>query len=115
MAPGNSKLTAIKIVHTVVWAFFASCTTAIPLFAWRNSFSIAAILACIVLAEVVVLGFNGWVCPLTPIAAKFTENRTANFDIFLPEWLAKYNKHIFGTMYLFGILYAISRWVKIRG
>jgi hypothetical protein len=44
--------------------------------------------------EVAVLVLNRMRCPLTGIAARFTEDRRANFDIYLPLWLARYNKQI---------------------
>ena len=48
-------LTAIRILHTVVWAFFAACIVAIPLAAWHGRFRVAAWCAGIVLVEVLVL------------------------------------------------------------
>jgi hypothetical protein len=39
-----------------------------------------------------VLWLNGWRCPLTDVAARYTDDRRANFDIYLPEWLARYNE-----------------------
>ena len=56
-----------------------------------------------------ILASNGWRCPLTAIAARYTEDRRPNFDIFLPEWLAQYNKEIFGTLYVGGILFTLAR------
>jgi hypothetical protein len=50
----------------------------------------------VVFVEVLVLVFNDWHGPLTPVAARFTTDRRDNFDIFLPEWLARYNKEMFG-------------------
>ncbi|MDR3413166.1 MAG: hypothetical protein P4L87_19800 [Formivibrio sp.] len=110
----NLNLQIVKMVHTLIWAFFASCILAIPIFACRGSFGIVAFLVCVVLAEVVIIIVNGWACPLTRIAAKYTDDRSNNFDIYLPEWLAKNNKIIFGTMYLAGVLYAVLRWVRHR-
>ena len=43
--------------------------------------------------------------PLTDIAARHTADRRANFDIYLPLWLAR-SKHVFGTLYLIGATYA---------
>jgi len=71
-------------------------------------------IACIVFAEVIIILVNGWACPLTRIAARYTDDRSSNFDIYLPELLAKYNKIIFGAMYITGVLYAVFRWVKVK-
>jgi hypothetical protein len=63
-----------------------------------------------VFVEVLVLVFNRWRCPLTPIAARYTADRRDNFDIYLPEWLARHNKLIFGLLYSVGLLYTFARW-----
>jgi hypothetical protein len=112
----NSRaLAAIKLVHTAVWAMFAGCIVAIPVLAWQARFVPAAVLACIVLVEVVVLWLNGWRCPLTDLAARHTEDRRANFDIYLPEWLARYNKQIFGPLYGLGLAVLAIRWMAAAG
>ena len=110
MTPATSALQIIKVIHTVIWAFFASCVVAIPVFAWHGEFAHAAILVGIVFVEVLVLVFNRWRCPLTTIAARYTADRRDNFDIYLPEWLARHNKLIFGALYTVGLLYTFARW-----
>lgn len=87
-----TKLAQIKLLHTAVWFFFASCIVAIPVLgAWRN-YSWAAVLIGLVLLECAVLAANPGRCPLTDLAAQHTEQRAANFDIYLPLWLARDNK-----------------------
>jgi hypothetical protein len=107
----DRRLRAIRLLHTAVWAVFAGCIVAIPVLALQQRFRLAAILALIVLGEVIVLAANRWRCPLTPIAARYTEDRRANFYIYLPEWLARYNKEIFGSLYLAGVVLLVVRWV----
>lgn len=41
--------------------------------------------------EIVIIAVNSWHCPLTDVMAKYTLDRQANFDIYLPEWLARNN------------------------
>ena len=113
--PGPSVLALIKAVHTLVWAFFVACIGGIYLFAHAGRFDWAFTLAGVVAVEVLVLALNHLRCPLTPIAARFTSERGPNFDIYLPEWLARYNKEIFGTLYLVGIGYAFALWVGAEG
>ncbi len=110
----SRALLAVKFVHTVVWAFFVLCIVAIPVFAWRGQFVYAMCFVGIVLLEVLVLLFNKWRCPLTPIAARYTQDRRSNFDIFLPEWLARHNKSVFGVLYVAGVAYLILRWAGQR-
>lgn len=107
----SERLLRVKLLHTAVWAFFAGCILAIPVLAWGNDLRLAAFLAAVVALEVVVLAFNDWSCPLTPVAARYTDDRRSNFDIFLPEWLARYNKEIFGSLYLAGLLAVAYRWL----
>jgi hypothetical protein len=103
---GRNRLVAIKIVHTVVWAIFAGCILAIPVVSWLGHHRAAGWLAAIVAGEVLVLVLNRMRCPLTAVAARYTDDRRANFDIYLPEWLARHNKLIFGGLYVVGVVYA---------
>ena len=110
-AARTAVLKAIKVVHTIVWALFAGCIVAIPMASLNGDNRAAFWLAAIVLVEVAVLALNKWRCPLTALAARYTTDRGASFDIYLPEWLAKHNKVIFGTIYLVGVATAGVRWV----
>jgi hypothetical protein len=62
----------------------------------------------VVALEVAVLLINQWRCPLTIIAERYTDDRRDNFDIYLPEWLARYNKTLFGGIYVAGVVYAAA-------
>ena len=105
-------LVAVKLLHTFAWVFFVGCIVALPLAAWRAEFGVAAWLAAIVMVEVVVLAANRWACPLTAVAARYTHERAPNFDIYLPSWLARWNKHIFGPLYVAGLVFAL--WCYLR-
>jgi hypothetical protein len=107
-----ASLMAIRTVHTVVWAFFAGCIIAIPLAAWLDEYQAAAWFAAAVFVEVLILVCNRLRCPLTSMAARYTIDRRENFDIYLPLWLAKYNKLVFGSLYVAGVAFAIVRWVR---
>ena len=111
MSQPATALRAVKIIHTVIWAFFAACIIAIPVLTWRGNLVLAAGCVGLVFVEVIVLLFNNWRCPLTPIAARYTSNRHDNFDIFLPEWLARHNKTIFGGLYVAGTAYTAAKWL----
>ena len=103
-------LVVIKTLHTIVWAFFVVCILGIFLFAHQGRFRIALWLIGIVLGEVLVLVVNGMRCPLTGVAVRYTEERAENFDIYLPLWLARHNKLVFGALYGLGIGYTLVRW-----
>jgi hypothetical protein len=108
-------LITIKVVHTIVWAFFAGCIVAIPVFSLRDEHRTVVWLAAIVFVEVCVLLLNRKRCPSTTLAARYTTDRRENFDIYLPLWLAKHNHLIFGTLYVAGLLFALVRWLATRG
>ncbi len=109
--PPADALRLVKIVHTLAWAFFVICILAIPWYARRGAFAAVALASAFVLAEIVVLVLNDMRCPLTALAARYTDDRSSNFDIYLPETIARYNKQIFGTLLVLGWLYAAYRWL----
>jgi hypothetical protein len=109
-ASAPTALRAIKILHTLAWALFAGCIVALPFVAWRRQFFAAVVLIAVVLAEVCILVANRFRCPLTDVAARYTEDRRDNFDIYLPLWVARYNKPLFGTLFLAGIVFTGVMW-----
>ena len=111
MARNIRKLRAIKALHTAIWAFFVACILGVPAAAWLRRFDWALALTAIVLLECAALGFNGGRCPLTGVAARYTADRRPAFDIYLPEWLARRNKAIFGTLFVLGEALTVWRWV----
>ena len=72
-------------------------------------------MTAVVAGEVLVLAVNGWRGPLTSVAGRFTAERRENFDIYLPVWLAKHNKLIFGALYVAGVLFALVHWMQAFG
>ena len=108
----SGPLIAIKAAHTLVWTFFAGCIVAIPFASWRGEHRVAAWLIAIVFVEVAVLALNRMRCPLTGWAGRYTDDRRDNFDIYLPLWLARHNKLIFGALYVAGAAFALVRWLN---
>ncbi len=104
-----TRLRLVKVVHTIVWAFFAGCIFAIPVLAWRGNVTAAFVAIAVVCLEVVVILVNRWRCPLTDVAARYTDDRRDNFDIYLPEWLARHNKTIFGWLFAAGLVFTLAR------
>jgi hypothetical protein len=105
----STSLRLVKTLHTVVWAVFAGSIIAIPVLAWLDRMYAATLLIGLVLIECVVLVANRMRCPLTSLAARYTDDRRDNFDIYLPLWLAKYNKLIFGLLFAAGLLFTLAR------
>jgi hypothetical protein len=109
----RNRLIIVKVVHTIVWALLVACIVAIPVASWRGEHRVAGWLAGVVVLEGVVLILNRWVCPLTNVAARYTDDRRPNFDIYLPEWLARHNKLIFGALFVAGGAFALARWAGV--
>ena len=66
---------------------------------------------CIALECLVLLVFKSS-CPLTIIARNYSSSTKDNFDIYLPNWLAKYNKLIYSVfvfVFLCGLAYRILK------
>lgn len=105
------SLRLIKTIHTIVWAFFVVCIVAIPVFGFVGSFGLAAAFIGLVFIEVLILTANRMRCPLTDMAARYTNDRSDNYDIYLPLWLARNNKIVFGLLFLVGVLFTFLRWL----
>ena len=93
------NLLTVKIIHTLIWLFFnvvifyllyAVLTDKIDKWVWIG-------LSLFVVEGIILVAFK-MACPLTIIARKYSNSTKDNFDIFLPEWLAKYNKLIYTTL-----------------
>ena len=102
------KLLIVKIIHTIVWFFFnvvifyllyAVIVNKIDKWVW--------ICIGLVLMEGLVLLLFKMFCPLTIIARKYSDSTKDNFDIFLPNWLAKHNKLIYTSIFVVAILVLI--------
>src|SRR5688572_20291161 len=105
MMADNTKLIAIKIVHTMVWIFFNVVIFYLAYAVLINRIDkwIWICLSFILLEGFVLLVFKR-VCPITIVARKYASSDKENFDIYLPNWLAKYNKEIYSTIVLIILL-----------
>lgn len=108
----SSMLTAVKVLHTAVWLVMASSILVLPVAALRKRFKWAFGLSALVLLECAVLAANRGRCPLTDVAARYTAGRAANFDIYLPLWLAAWNKLIVGLLFAADEFVVLWRWFR---
>jgi hypothetical protein len=111
--PDSSKLIIIKTVHTLIWLFFnvvifymlyAVLTDRLNKWLWIGY-------GLFILEGIILLIFK-FFCPLTLIARKYSDSTRANFDIYLPEWLAKYNKQIYSVLLGIILLLTIYRLIQ---
>lgn len=102
-----NALRGIKLAHTLIWALIAGFILAIPFFTKNGNLLISWVLIAVVTVEVLVIAVNHGRCPLTAVAARYTNDRSDNFDIYLPAWLARYNKVIFGWLFFVALAYTL--------
>lgn len=109
----GARLISIKILHTLIWVFFnvvifyllyAVITNQIDHWVWIE-------LGCFVTEGIVLLIFKNY-CPLTLWARKYSNSTRDNFDIYIPNWLARYNKLIYTS--LLGVVILILIYQLIR-
>lgn len=107
-------LIIIKTIHTIVWVIMATASFYILYAGVIGVFDKILLVAIVLLVlETIVLMFNRWTCPLTPVAEKYTNDRRDNFDIYLPLWLARHNKKIFGTIFVMGMTLILVNLLKM--
>lgn len=106
----DGKLITIKTIHTLIWVFFNVVIFYMLYAVIANKIdTLLWICYAIILTEGIVLLIFRLFCPLTIWARKYSSSTKENFDIYLPNWLAKHNKLIYTS-----IVAAISLITIIR-
>lgn len=107
-----TKLTQIKIIHTVIWLFFNGVMAYLYYAAIVNKIDKwVSIGIAFILLEIIILLIFKMKCPLTLIARKYSDSQKNNFDIYLPEWLATYNKQIYTVLFVIFLFILIYRLI----
>jgi len=108
----NSRLILIKLLHTAIWLFFNVVIFYLlyAVIVGKIDFWVWTCLALIALEGIVLLLFKS-VCPITLVARKYSDSDKDNFDIYLPNWLAKYNKAIYTTIVLIAVVILVYRLI----
>ena len=106
------KLLGIKLLHTLIWAFlvvvifyvlYSGIYDKVTTYTWIG-------IGLVLVEGLVLLIFNKF-CPLTLVARQYSDSEKDNFDIFLPNWLAKHNKLIFTAIYVLALLLVLIRTI----
>ncbi len=109
----QQKLVLFKIIHTIIWLFYnvvlfymayAVIVNKIDKYVWIG--------IALILAEGIVLLVFKKICPLTLMAREYSNSDKDNFDIYLPNWLAKYNKLIYIIFFAITVCGVIYRLVN---
>ncbi len=106
----STKLVWVKLLHTLIWLFFNVVIFYLlyAVIANRIDFWVWLCIGLVLLEGVVLLVFK-WVCPLTLVARKYSDSPKDNFDIYLPNWLAKHNKMIYTAIVLVALAILVYR------
>ncbi|HEY2349733.1 MAG TPA: hypothetical protein VGH64_11980 [Puia sp.] len=108
----NRKLVLVRLVHSIIWMFFnliifylyyAAITNKIDKWVWIG--------VGLILMEGLVLLYFKRICPVTLIARKYSDSTKDNFDIYLPNWLAKHNKLIYTSLFVLVLLIILFRFL----
>jgi hypothetical protein len=98
------KLLFVKLLHTLIWAFFVVAIFYVVYCGVLDTVTTLTWVAIgFVILEGAVLLFFGMYCPLTLVARRYSDSDKDNFDIFLPNWLARHNKRIFTSIFIAGL------------
>ncbi len=104
------KLVLIKSIHTLIWVVMVGIISYVVYSGLSGEITVYSWLA---VAAVIVEGLVLWLfkgkCPLTVWARNYSDSQKDNFDIYLPQWLAKYNKVIFTTVFGIGLIMMLLR------
>lgn len=107
-------LRIVKSIHTLIWLVMTGATILLFRAVLLQSFDLLFYISLgLILAEIIVLTINGWVSPLTPLAARYTDNQSDNFDIYLPGFMARYNKQIYSV--ILALILIIQLYQTMRG
>lgn len=94
----------------MIWLFFVAIIFYVLYSGITNTINVLTWISIgLVIGEGIVLLIFQMYCPLTILARKYSDSKKANFDIFLPNWLAKYNKIIFTSLFLLGLAMVLIR------
>lgn len=109
----KTKLTLIKIIHTLIWVFFnfvifymlyAVIIDRLDNWLWIGY-------AFMIMEGITSLIFK-FLCPLTILAQKYSDSTKDNFDIYLPNWLARHNKKIYTGIMIIILIITIYRLLE---
>lgn len=110
MVTDRVRLRRVKVLHTLVWAVLAGAIVSLYPAVVLGTRRVFWALNALVFVEIATLALFRGRCPLTLVAERYTDDRRPNFDIFLPETVARYNKEIFTVILLGAWGFAALRW-----
>jgi hypothetical protein len=109
----KSKLLVVKLIHTIIWIFYVTVISFILYSGFANKVNVYTWIAIgLVVIEGLILLIFGMYCPITLMARKYSSSGKDNFDIFLPNWVARNNKLIFSVIFILGLILVVYRFIQ---
>lgn len=109
----EAKLAIVKIIHTIIWVLFNVVIFYMLYAAIFNKIDYRLWTGFVLfIVEGIILLIFKFSCPLTVWARKYSDSTRHNFDIYLPEWLAKYNKAIYTS--ILGLIIVITLYQVLK-
>jgi hypothetical protein len=106
----ENKLFLIKLAHTLIWVIFVAIIFYILYSGVTDSVTVYTWIGIgLIIGEGLVLLLFKLACPLTVVARNYSDSQKDNFDIYLPNWLAKHNKVIFTSIFILGLIMVLVR------
>jgi hypothetical protein len=109
----ETKLIIVKATHTIIWLFFnvvifymlyAVIVNKIDHWLWIGY-------GLFIVEGITLLAYKFY-CPLTVMARKYSSSTKDNFDIYLPNWLAKYTKLIYTGILIVIVIITIYQLLR---
>lgn len=106
------KLVLIKLLHTVIWVFYNIVIFYLLYAVLKNKIDVWTwICIGLVCIEGIILAIFKLRCPLSIVAERYSDSKKDNFDIYLPNWLAKYNKAIYTSIFFISLIILAFRLI----
>lgn len=108
----SQKLTLVKSIHTAIWVFFNLVLIYLYYTVLSSNINYLFWIGIGLFGlEMLVLLLYRWHCPLTFVARRYSDSPMDNFDIYLPLWLARYNKSIYSALLGFLLILYFAKFV----
>ncbi|MGD8426302.1 MAG: hypothetical protein PVH63_01665 [Balneolaceae bacterium] len=106
----SSSVFYIKLIHSLLFLLIIISTGYVFLSALLDAVTLLSWIAFgVAVAEILVLIFNNWRCPLTDLAESRGAEVGSVADLFLPKWLSDHLFGIFGVVFLLTCVLLIWR------
>jgi hypothetical protein len=110
----NMNIQHIRIIHSAVWVVMVAAIAHLLFIGVTGKFHWSFWISFgLLIIEGITLLLNKGSCPFTLMAKSETPTYQDGDDIFLPVWVAKHNKLIFGSILALALILILLRLVMV--